>query len=478
MKRLYSLILTALIIGTFPTTTHAQDFDPEPYLGENWYGLYMNGAKIGYSSSEVTVDSQGLIHSEENAVFKLNMAGIKQDMAFKTHRTYGKDGALKEVSSDSNDISGKNKFHAIVQGEQLILTSIVGGQKSTKTLPKPSETLQDMERIMTLVANNPKIGDTVTFKAFEPMYAIEIEAIITILAQEERILDGVKTKVYKTESKLPTMGITSIGYISEDGTTLEEKMAGVITVRLEPKEIALNANYANDTIISNAAIIDLPITKARTRDELTLRISGPLTEDLILNDDNQTFTIDGDAYTFVGKKLSLKESDAPNIPITEASVQQWLQPTTFVQSDNQLLIKKAKEIIGDETNAAKISEALSNWVSDNMTPTFSARLSNSLEVLDSLEGDCTEHSMLFIGLARAAGLPAHEVAGLIYAPGPNPGFYFHQWAKVWVGQWIEVDPTFNQPIADATHIRLVEGELLEQSKLLPVIGKLKIEVME
>jgi hypothetical protein len=474
--RLVALSITCIII--LAPTTHAQDFDPKPYLGENWFGLYMNGAKIGYSSSNVTVDSEGLIHSEENAIFKLNMAGIKQEMAFKTQRIYGKDGALQEVNSNSEDISGKNKFHAIVKGEQLILTSYVGGQKSTKTLPKPTETLQDMERIMTLVANNPKIGDTVTFKAFEPMYATEIEAIITILEQEERILDGVKTKVYKTESKLPTMGITSIGYISEDGTTLEEKMAGVITIRLEPKEIALNANYANDTIISNAAIIDLPITKARTRDELTLRISGPLTEDLILNDANQIFTIDGDAYIFVGKKLSIKNANSPNIPITEASVQQWIKPTTFVQSDNELLINKAKEIIGEETNSAKISEALSNWVSENMTSTFSARLSNSLEVLDSLEGDCTEHSMLFIGLARAAGLPAHEVAGLIYAPGPNPGFYFHQWAKVWVGEWIEVDPTFNQPLADATHIRLVEGELMEQSKLLPVIGKLNIEVVE
>jgi hypothetical protein len=97
-------------------------------------------------------------------------------------------------------------------------------------------------------------------------------------------------------------------------------------------------------------------------------------------------------------------------------------------------------------------------------------------VLDSLEGDCTEHSILFIGLARAAGLPAREVAGLVYVQGTQPGFYFHQWAKVWVGKWIDVDPTFNQPLADVTHIKLAEGDLFEQAKLIPIIGKLKIEV--
>ena len=54
-----------------------------------------------------------------------------------------------------------------------------------------------------------------------------------------------------------------------------------------------------------------------------------------------------------------------------------------------------------------------NQVSPRFLPSSPARLSNSLDVLETLEGDCTEHSMLFIGLARALGLPAKEIAGLI-----------------------------------------------------------------
>jgi len=48
---------------------------------------------------------------------------------------------------------------------------------------------------------------------------------------------------------------------------------------------------------------------------------------------------------------------------------------------------------------------------------------------------------------------------------------------VWVGAWVDVDPTFNQPVADATHIKLAEGDLMEQIRLLPVIGQLKVEVL-
>jgi transglutaminase-like putative cysteine protease len=164
------------------------------------------------------------------------------------------------------------------------------------------------------------------------------------------------------------------------------------------------------------------------------------------------------------------------VPITEESVLEWLKPTTFVQSDDPGLVAKAQEIVEGATDSWEINQRLCSWVYDNMKTAFSARLTNAVEVLGNMEGDCTEHSILFIGLARAAGLPAREVAGLIYV-GDQPGFYFHQWAKVWVGKWVDVDPTFDQPLADATHIKLAEGDLMEQAKLIPVIGRIRIEVV-
>ena len=114
------------------------------------------------------------------------------------------------------------------------------------------------------------------------------------------------------------------------------------------------------------------------------------------------FTRDGDAWTFVGKKAIAPERTV-RAPVTTGDAAQWTQPTTYVQSDDTRLIAKAREIVGGETNSLQIVDKLATWVAQNMQPTFSARLSNSLEVLDSLEGDCTEHSILFVGLARAAG---------------------------------------------------------------------------
>jgi hypothetical protein len=447
-------------------------------VGDQWYGLYMTKKKVGYSHNVVEVDNTGRAIVTEDARFKLNMAGLNQDMTIYSQRVYGEDGALLSIESRVNDIAGISRFNAIVKGDQLILDLDVGGQKSQKVLPKPKESLKDVIKYMELLSDNPEPGRQVSFSMFEPMNQTELIGTSTIIGTEERIFDGVSTKVYEIETNMNLMGLKSIAYVTADGRTLEDKVGGgIITMRLEPKEIAKDVNYSNDTIISNAAMLDGVILQPRTRDSVKLRIKGPLEEDLILNDDRQNFEKRVDSYTFTGRLESFSDEKSATIPVSDESVTEWIQPTLFVQSDHPKMIATAKEIVGDETNAKRISDTLVRWVSDNMHSTFSARLTNSLEVLEHREGDCTEHSMLYIGLARAAGLPAREVAGLIYVDRPRPGFYFHQWAKVWVGKWIEVDPTFNQVIADATHIKLAEGDLFEQTRILPVIGQLSVELL-
>ena len=44
--------------------------------------------------------------------------------------------------------------------------------------------------------------------------------------------------------------------------------------------------------------------------------------------------------------------------------------------------------------------------------------------------------------------------------------------------WLPVDPTLNQFPADGTHLRLVRGGLEQQSAIVPLIGRLRITVLE
>ena len=99
---------------------------------------------------------------------------------------------------------------------------------------------------------------------------------------------------------------------------------------------------------------------------------------------------------------------------------------------------------------------------------------NALQVLDSGQGDCNEHTVLFVALARALGLPARTAVGLVYM---NDAFFYHAWPEVWLGEWVAVDPTFGQYPADAAHLRFVIGGLAQQVEIIRLIGNLNIDVI-
>jgi transglutaminase-like putative cysteine protease len=115
-------------------------------------------------------------------------------------------------------------------------------------------------------------------------------------------------------------------------------------------------------------------------------------------------------------------------------------------------------------------------------PTVS--LPSALEVLRTKIGDCNEHTALYVAMARAAGLPARIAVGLVFVRGVQGAFYYHAWPEVYIdegkgrGLWLPVDPTLNQFPADGTHLRLVRGGLEQQAAIVPLIGKLRITVLD
>jgi transglutaminase-like putative cysteine protease len=102
-------------------------------------------------------------------------------------------------------------------------------------------------------------------------------------------------------------------------------------------------------------------------------------------------------------------------------------------------------------------------------------------VLRTKVGDCNEHTALFVAMARSIGIPSRIAVGLAFVRG---AFYYHAWPEVYIdegggrGLWLPVDPTFNQFPADATHLRLARGGLDRQASIVPLIGRLKIAILD
>jgi transglutaminase-like putative cysteine protease len=168
--------------------------------------------------------------------------------------------------------------------------------------------------------------------------------------------------------------------------------------------------------------------------------------------------------------MSILRQDLP-----ENEKQEYLRPTPFIQSDHPEIRRLAGEIAGEPREPLEQARRINDWVYRNIRKQPVVSIPSALEVLRQRMGDCNEHAALFTALVRAAGIPARLQAGIIYQEGK---FFYHAWVQVHLGSWISVDPTLNQLPADATHIRLVEGDLDQQVDLVKIIGRLKVEVRE
>ncbi|NLN92829.1 MAG: transglutaminase domain-containing protein [Candidatus Hydrogenedens sp.] len=469
--------IMAGIIMTCSLVT-AETLDITPYLGDNWYGLYFNGEKVGYLVKRITVNEREEVEVLEDARFRVTMSGAKQGMSIMTKRSYAKDGKLLSIDMEMQDPAQSSSFHALVQGDEMVMKSALGGAVREESFPRPQESLNDALRDALWIRSNPEPGAVLNFSVFEPMYQKEVMGMSRIAGVEERIFNGVSTKIYEVHSVLDLMDIESTSFVAEDGTTVEDLVSDVFTMRLEPEDSAKDVDYTVDTMVSNAVILPEGISDARSRPWLRLRLTGPLREAHLFNDIRQHMALLDDQVDFYAEKTDLSLLDIPTLPLEDPELLRHTRPSAYIQSDDPRLIEKAREIVGDETNILKASQKICSWVYGNMKSVYSARLSNALDALESLEGDCTEYTVLFVGLACAAGIPAKISAGLIYVEGARPGFYFHQWATVWMGEWIDVDPAFNQIPVDVTHIKLAEGDLFRQARILPLIGRLAISLQD
>jgi len=147
----------------------------------------------------------------------------------------------------------------------------------------------------------------------------------------------------------------------------------------------------------------------------------------------------------------------PLFPLADPEGGKNLQATTQIESKLPAVLTLAKKIVGKEKNAWAAAQKINRWVFQNVKKGYGVSADTTQQILKQMEGDCTEHSLLATSLLRSLGIPARRINGLVYAPqmgDATPALYWHQWTEVFVGSWVEMDPTFNEEVASAGRIAL------------------------
>lgn len=139
------------------------------------------------------------------------------------------------------------------------------------------------------------------------------------------------------------------------------------------------------------------------------------------------------------------------LPILERpELQEHLWSTRDINAKDPKIVNLARLVVGAETDSYRAAKRLLRWVHQNLRYR-KVGYSDSVQILETREGCCVEYSRLFAALLRSIGIPARLCSGVMYA---DRVFGAHSWVEVYLGEWIEMDPTAGQYLADATHIKL------------------------
>jgi transglutaminase-like putative cysteine protease len=237
------------------------------------------------------------------------------------------------------------------------------------------------------------------------------------------------------------------------GGTLSFQFGPLMEIRSEPEEQAKKLEEAADIFTKGIAWLEGSIGKGRDVgrvEELVLEAKGKGVASL-RNAPRQTVEPGADGTATLRLGAGHGEPDSA----TEEEIREALKETVEFPVNDARVRAAAAEAIGPAKTALEKTERLVRWVSRRLADEVCVDWVSAERLLDRKGGDCSEHALLFTTLARAAGLPARTVSGLMYMGDEVHGFGGHAWNEVVIdGHWVPVDATHDQVTLDATHVVL------------------------
>lgn len=485
-RRLPRHLTLTCVLAAVNTLAAADLRDVDKYLGQEWLGVYMQGKKVGYAqaiSEKSTLNGQPAYRFAMRMLTKVNLMGTVQETTIEEVKHFSVAGKFlaftTRMRSTMNAVPIANThIEGRVKGDKLNITTTTGTAKTQSTLDAPEETLDDYLAANRLAEHGSKIGDEITVKVFEGSLMRTLAARLKVTAKRTILFNGIETKVTEIEMLIPDLGVTTTSYVDPEGRMIETRVAGLFVLRAETEAQAKDVKFAFDAVRSSVVVIDKPIAHSFETKRMVVEVTGLTNPKVALNTSRQTCRqLAPGRYRIETKVEDVSDLKPLPLPVTDPQFADDLKATPLLQCDHPKIKAKAAEILGHTKHAWPAAKRLSAWVWSELDKVGTVALSNAVETLESKQGDCTEHTALFVALARAAGIPARPCTGLIYWEQAR-GFGYHQWAKVYVGKWVEIDPTFHQPVADATHIKFAEGDWAQAARILSIVGQIQIRVIE
>lgn len=441
---------------------------------DDWYGMYAGEYKVGWMHLQLRPtepgEPGGWTWRIEGAVVDNGMNAEPSESRF-TEQAFYEAAAphrLVEYRTSQDGRDGRSEMRFRTAGRALIVDETIdGAARPSRRLRASRETLASA---MIQLQLDPAVvggGAEAQIWGFDASDERDERSRVKVERIENRRLAGVPIKVatvrQETEGEAPMEVVVAAG-----GRVLTANV-GQIVMRLEDRTLA-KSDVVGFDLLRDAVPYEGPaLGEPSSVKALRLRLTGLPADYPVPQGPNQKVSP-------VTGGIELALAAAPGAPVTAAERTAALATTPAIDWRDPAIVARAGKIVnGASSNEERIAR-LVVFVYVTLRKDLQTNISRASQVLQREVGDCTEHALLFTALARAAGIPARPVAGVTYMGDELRKFGWHEWAEVELGgRWVQVDPSWSETVANATHVKLEEDD---SGRSVSLYGVIKLQRLD
>jgi transglutaminase-like putative cysteine protease len=442
---------------------------PRP-AGPEWYGLYLVGKKAGYSQAYVGLemrDGHEVLVARTATTLSATVGDRQVERSQSDEKVYEPrpGGRLLAFSSRRRGDGGDRELVGRCTPAGCVAELTAEGRRDERKLPQFHETAEQADGARLAAAT----GKTVRGEQLD-LEGLRVKQV------EDRFVKHLRVAGAGVESSLALVEETEVGdraatrlSIASDGRIVEMRMGDAIVARAEPEDVARRLDRVDIFGMTRVKLAG-PLPR-EIPGRIVFQLRG-IPKEFQAGDARQSWSVtaDGTAVLTVTARAPRAAEPAHDAPrAREGSSDEYLAATPEIDADAPPIRELAKRVVGDTRGTYAAATRIVQHVYKRLEKAYGVSRDRASEVLTLGKGDCTEHALLFTALARAAGIPARQVHGLVYARYEDdvPALYWHAWVEVRSGEeWVALDPTFGQNVADATHIALGRGTQVDTVGLL------------
>ena len=440
-----------------------------------WRGIYYRNEKIGFTVSQTIPAGEGF-ELQEDGRLQMSLLGARNVVAIRTRARVDKDFVVQSFDFSLDPGSDGTTVRGTIDGRTLHLSVSTpsGTHEEDRVLGDPPVLSLNLARRLADAGLAP--GARYTWTIFDPATLGNSPIAVDVGARELVTVNRRRLPAFRVDADYA--GLKTTSWITDTGEVVLEKsptgFQTVLETQAEAQMMAVPFSVRND-LLSASAIVPagrLQIDEPRDVRRLRLRLSGAEVDRAAMYGVGQS--IDGDV-------VEIRDPQSLQSVSGDRDVSQFLRPEPRIESTAPEIVAEAEKATSNAVGDRARAERLTRHVNAILEKKPTVSIPSAREVLRTGVGDCNEHTALFVAMARAIGIPSRIAVGLVSVHG---AFYYHAWPEVYLaegqtrGLWLPVDPTLNEFPADATHLRLARGGLDQQARILPLIGKLRIEILD